>query len=212
MDRGDVDANSSPKDDSCCRLLKLPPELRDRIYDLVFTTDTTSKIDLLTASPPSKSFILTCHQVNVEASAIYKAAYQTFWTTTRFIVDSSAVSDKRDTRNKLRHHRTKDINRITSIQFELPLDWDDKDGYTMRYKYDKEADCWSVHVRSPGRPDGVFFGYVSHVGTDEKPLRAWAGPRNQSHFQGRLEGPVSLSAQFLAFLDRDQDCMSYVAV
>jgi len=71
---------------SSSRLLNLPPELRNRIHDLAFTTDADTEIDidLLTASGPSKALVLTRHHVYSEAAGLHKRAYRRYWTSGNF--------------------------------------------------------------------------------------------------------------------------------
>lgn len=56
-----------------CYLLKLPAELRNRIYDLAFT-DRGQTIELFSAAPPSRALLRTCRQIYEEAASIYTAA------------------------------------------------------------------------------------------------------------------------------------------
>lgn len=53
-----------------CRLLELPPEIRNSIYELVIAmTDTT--VDFLDICPPPKDLTLTCKQIDGETRAVY---------------------------------------------------------------------------------------------------------------------------------------------
>ncbi|KAK4892025.1 hypothetical protein LTR27_009375 [Elasticomyces elasticus] len=65
------------------RLLALPPELRNEIMELAFTHNQTP-VDLLTATPPSKSILLTCRTIYEEAKGLHKEAYRRFWTESTF--------------------------------------------------------------------------------------------------------------------------------
>lgn len=67
-----------------CPLLKptFPAELRNQIYVLVYTIETSEdgssiKLDAAT-SPPSKTLIMTCQRLHNETLAMYRAAYRRF--------------------------------------------------------------------------------------------------------------------------------------
>ena len=69
-------SDSTTASETTFRLLDLPPELRIRIYELSFTTDTDEhgQIDLLKYSPPNAALLQTCQQVCQEANVAHKAA------------------------------------------------------------------------------------------------------------------------------------------
>lgn len=49
----------------------IPPEIRNRIYELGMPTpDPETEVDLLTAEPPSKALLLTCRQVYIEVKSM----------------------------------------------------------------------------------------------------------------------------------------------
>ncbi|KAK3626515.1 hypothetical protein LTR56_018155 [Elasticomyces elasticus] len=78
-------------DQSSCRLFGLPAELRLYIYELAFTS-ASSSIKLLDAAPPSKALILTCRQAYNEAAALHRAACLSFWPNSQFetVLDTEA--------------------------------------------------------------------------------------------------------------------------
>ncbi|KAK5678689.1 hypothetical protein LTS10_009133 [Elasticomyces elasticus] len=65
------------------KLLALPAEMRNEIMELAFTHNQTP-VDLLTATPPSKSILLTCRTIYEEAKGLHKEAYRRFWTESTF--------------------------------------------------------------------------------------------------------------------------------
>jgi hypothetical protein len=76
---------------NCLMFQKLPAELLDEIYAMVFTVETSEdgSIELNGATkPPSKALTMTCQKVRNETRAMYKAAYQSFPNHT-FTVDMS---------------------------------------------------------------------------------------------------------------------------
>ncbi|KAK5121357.1 hypothetical protein LTR85_005523 [Meristemomyces frigidus] len=80
---------SPPPSTEPCRLLKLPPELRNRIYELVSTPEHDNGVGfaLATATGPSKALLLSCRQVYSEACIIHKLAFRRYWQTSTFVLD-----------------------------------------------------------------------------------------------------------------------------
>ncbi|KAK5121161.1 hypothetical protein LTR85_005645 [Meristemomyces frigidus] len=103
-----------------CRLLKLPAELRNRIYELALTTDGRDEIDLLVAVPPDRTPLLICREIHDEAKGIYKHAYRHFWTSTKF----SLTADEDSAAEILRlieQYRDEDLDHITHLAVSLDL-------------------------------------------------------------------------------------------
>ncbi|KAK3623563.1 hypothetical protein LTR56_021526 [Elasticomyces elasticus] len=65
-------------------LLTIPPEMRNVIYELVFSVDRRGLVDLIDSAPPSKSILLTCREIYTEAAKMHKHAYQDYWRSTPF--------------------------------------------------------------------------------------------------------------------------------
>jgi hypothetical protein len=66
---------------NCLMFQKLPAEVLDQIYALVFTVETSEdgSIELnATTQPPYKDLTLTCQKLRNETRAMYRAAYQSF--------------------------------------------------------------------------------------------------------------------------------------
>lgn len=63
---------------------RTPPEIRNRIYELVIEPEVLDTVDILQAKPPSKALLLTCRQVYNEARLIHQDAHRKFWSCTRF--------------------------------------------------------------------------------------------------------------------------------
>ncbi|KAI6882141.1 hypothetical protein KC360_g5931 [Hortaea werneckii] len=80
-------------------LMKLPPELRNEIYELVFfqeeDDDDYEPVDLMHPSTPSKHLLLSCREIYREAKGIYKEAYRAFWEMSDFMIED--VSDMPET-------------------------------------------------------------------------------------------------------------------
>lgn len=73
----------------CPLFEKLPQELRDQIYEYVFTTTNDSSIhrNLATTERPFSNLLLTCQRMFNETSQIYEIARTQFWTENIFIID-----------------------------------------------------------------------------------------------------------------------------
>jgi hypothetical protein len=68
-------------------LFKLPPELRNYIYELAFFTPCSEyMVDVFEAKPPCNSLLATCKAIFDEAEGIFKAANHEYWTTEHFQV------------------------------------------------------------------------------------------------------------------------------
>ncbi|KAK5731713.1 hypothetical protein LTR17_011184 [Elasticomyces elasticus] len=72
-------ASTAPK------LLTMPPEMRNRIYELVFATK-PEEADLLNPMPPTKQLLLACAQIYHEARGLYNTARRSYWRETHFTV------------------------------------------------------------------------------------------------------------------------------
>lgn len=69
------------RNQSNCPLFKLPQELRDQIYELVYTAETKDDgtIMLNATKPPTKDLGLTCQRLHVESYGLFKTAYRQYW-------------------------------------------------------------------------------------------------------------------------------------
>ncbi|CAK1356838.1 hypothetical protein CB0940_11968 [Cercospora beticola] len=97
----------SASQNDCLVLNKLPAELRNEIYELAFTVDddeveidlsdfgpprsppllTKGEVELSKARPPNNALLSTCHQIQSEATQLYKRASHKYWTDTHFFID-----------------------------------------------------------------------------------------------------------------------------
>lgn len=61
---------------ACPLFQKLPPEVRNQIYEYAFTTNKSRHKALVTAAikRPDNNFLLTCQRVFAEANGIYQVA------------------------------------------------------------------------------------------------------------------------------------------
>lgn len=86
--------NSDPKrvmasQDECPLLEKLPPELRNQIYEYVFTSERSLRRNLYTATMkrPWCNLLLTCQRIFAETKGIYEVARTSYWRENTFYVD-----------------------------------------------------------------------------------------------------------------------------
>lgn len=108
-----ADLNSSPTyaDQSRSRLMTIPKEIRNIIYDFVFcdnidlvrepikydweveavAADAPTRVNLDLASPPSKGTILACRELYEEMKEMYAAAYRAYWSDNRFAYDAGRL-------------------------------------------------------------------------------------------------------------------------
>ncbi|KAK5121171.1 hypothetical protein LTR85_005655 [Meristemomyces frigidus] len=90
--------------DAPCRLLNLPAELRNRIYDLVLEDTAPVEVDIFTAKKhmPSFGLISTCRQIRQENLLLHKEALSRFWRSHDFIVKLETTQcHKRDYRLRI---------------------------------------------------------------------------------------------------------------
>lgn len=73
--------SAPPLPTGCSFLDKLPAELRNEIYELSFTSDTSAEdaVEVREAAPPSKNLLLASRQFHHEAHQIYLEAYRKYW-------------------------------------------------------------------------------------------------------------------------------------
>ncbi|OQO01903.1 hypothetical protein B0A48_12376 [Cryoendolithus antarcticus] len=77
-----------------CRLLELAPELRNEIYDPVYTHDTRRfTLSLMRRQEPQKALLLTCKLINNEAGGVYHAAFRSYVESTVFCVHGKSAGE-----------------------------------------------------------------------------------------------------------------------
>ncbi|KAK5737825.1 hypothetical protein LTR17_006473 [Elasticomyces elasticus] len=80
------------------KLLTIAPELRNSIYELVFTKH-PGPTDLLTATPPSSDLLSVCKQTRSEAHGLWVTANRDYWPNTTFTITTklTTIEDLYDT-------------------------------------------------------------------------------------------------------------------
>ena len=84
-----------------CRLLALPPELRNSIYEFTFALD--SERDLFTANcrlATAAALLHTCHQIQTEATSIYEEACDRSLKSTHFVIDIGSDQERAQVRGR----------------------------------------------------------------------------------------------------------------
>ena len=74
---------------ACPFFEKLPPEVRNQIYEYAFTTEKSRHKALVTAAfkRPESNLLLTCQRIFVEASGMFEVARTAYWKKSTFNVD-----------------------------------------------------------------------------------------------------------------------------
>jgi hypothetical protein len=117
---------------STSRLLALPAELRNTIYEFTFApSDKGSDQDFFHPSPPTKSLILTCRQIHNAAVSLYCKAYRAYWNDSNFVIKMA------DFDTTFAHITTSDPSALAHIT-HLRID-----KLSQRLEYDKGL--WSHH-------------------------------------------------------------------
>ncbi|GAB7321944.1 hypothetical protein MBLNU13_g03010t1 [Cladosporium sp. NU13] len=97
-----------------CLLFRLPKELRDNIYDLVFATEhMNATIQFTTARSiaPSVNLLLTNRTINQDAEKAYQTSYTAFWSENIFVLPCQLRYDACRITAKDLHH----IKRIRMV-------------------------------------------------------------------------------------------------
>ena len=91
---------------SPCRLLSLPAELRETIWQLVFTRTSryvedpgricSQGVDIANARGPTLDLLLTCRQIYAEARSLYNAEFYKYWSTEHFFIRCRNEEDHED--------------------------------------------------------------------------------------------------------------------
>ncbi|KAK5744155.1 hypothetical protein LTR17_002185 [Elasticomyces elasticus] len=79
-------SNTSTRMQQTCRLLTLPPELRDDITEMAVNNIPRDRVDLLTAIPPGNGLLCACRQTYQETKCLYEDARHRYWADTKFTI------------------------------------------------------------------------------------------------------------------------------
>jgi hypothetical protein len=107
---------------------KLPPEIRNDIFEYVFTTGgSSSHKDLAKPERPCIDLLFTCQRVFAESSSVYDSARTAFWAENTFYI-SRRIKDltngppNQDIVNNL-HDKEIDLIRKIVVVFEIGRFW-----------------------------------------------------------------------------------------
>lgn len=140
---------SSPSRQPCHLQEKLPAELRNEIYELLFNTSCSETsldndaetVDLFHATPPSKALTLTCRQFQAEARDMYRMAYRSYWKSTSFTVNVDTM-----THESIAKLRKEDLQHITKL------------------KTTRTTPHRTSHIAEMITPDGIWHDtHISHT-------------------------------------------------
>ena len=194
------------------KILTLPTELRNQIYELVFHAPTADPISLCKAAPPSGALLLVCQQFYNEASKMHKAACHAYWQKGRFFIDIFHFGEEQKTYLKsLRLIQIQYLELILHAHWPPPPGSDVAHTYTMAKTLVDRRGVWKRWFKLDGEASHSpwYRGLISHqnrVGEE----RIYSTPR----FRG-IAGviavcerssmqPPSISAQVLYLLEADE--------
>lgn len=101
---------------SSSRLLDLPAELRNNIYELTFERKFREQpVGLLWAEPPSSALLMCCRQTYHEAKDFFIEASQHYWTHQHCNIDDTRISKRgKEHLSELQaYRRLEDIKHLT---------------------------------------------------------------------------------------------------
>ncbi|KAK5121255.1 hypothetical protein LTR85_005421 [Meristemomyces frigidus] len=167
-------AQDHHEEPTACRLLSLPAELRNWIYELTFTTPDTDEVDLLNTSPPSKCLLTTCRQIGAEATALYKSAFRHYWKTSHFVVNGNRT-ELASHASAVKFLEEHDVENISTLSFRAP-----------RVTLTSHNGTWIDHVDT--LPD-IVYGIVKESDVDTMLEWSWQ-PGATTHYDTGLGGSV----------------------
>ncbi|KAK3623567.1 hypothetical protein LTR56_021530 [Elasticomyces elasticus] len=100
-------------------LLDIAAELRNTIYELVFTADLECPVNLFAATPPSRAITRACRQTRNQAKQMYVKAYRAYWTQTAFCVDFEWRLQPEHYHTTLDNMRVEDLAAIRYIHMKM---------------------------------------------------------------------------------------------
>lgn len=152
-------ASSSPTaalKDLRCPIKAIPPEIRNRIYELVlFDGDRMTAVELLEAKPPTKDLLLVCRQFHDEAKSMHQAACREYWSSTKFDITLPIVPAY-EVKDKLRQY---DLRPSDVRQHEILTKIRAVPEQTLSYIKSLEIRGQQVHFH---RNRGIWFQPVDH--------------------------------------------------
>ncbi|KAK0344104.1 hypothetical protein LTR91_019684 [Friedmanniomyces endolithicus] len=97
-------------------LSRLPPEIRNEIWDFS-SSGTNREIDLFhDACPPSLALLLTCRQIHAEAKGYWPGRREKYWRSTRFFIEFDETARLNTT---ISFPADEDLDEIRHIKFRI---------------------------------------------------------------------------------------------
>lgn len=189
----------------CPLLDELPPELRNTIYQLVFTssnsTDTEdSTIDLTKPSAPSKALSMTCRRVYNEAAKVYKNAYRAYWTSNKFRLYRTDKIDYQEFKAILESLSEENLQHIAQLEIHHKYRRHISDAFELTFEFDL-VDIRGIWKTSQG---GDFGLYKNRGDT----LSTFRGPSQLETWLCQPERRLSLKNQMHYLLSTNQEYQS----
>ena len=170
------------------RLLALPAELRNTIYELYVATEHTNPVDLCNTNPPSKTFLLTYRQIYDEVKGIHESAYQSYWTETHFTLSRDITTQDNDSAdNILATLPAEDLEHIQNLTITLDYRRSKFTGVKITMNPLPHSNTWKVIFSATGRESRMsYFVFdrnekgrrcLRHIEGDGKDLGEGVGER-----------------------------------
>lgn len=103
------------------KLLKLPAELRNTIYELTFASRCHREVDFGTCNLhlPQEALLRVCHQTYREGLHFFNEANRLYWTSNTFTLVTSFVVNKQLNRQRMARLRCTDLQLISNFEVRL---------------------------------------------------------------------------------------------
>ncbi|KAI7336361.1 hypothetical protein KC315_g2810 [Hortaea werneckii] len=137
-------AESSQKS---CALLKLPPELRNKIYELCFKTVYDNFSSFSAPTPPEYAILQTCRQFHSEAIQVYQVADREYWSASHFWLQRETYDQAKADAESMRSEKMRLMNKITialpSKEYPGELDYLTREPKSWGVAWVDPLDPWS---------------------------------------------------------------------
>ena len=181
---------SNVSNSEACRFLDLPPEIRDRIYCLIFLDENEDEIDFHEARSrlPKVTITLTCRQVRREALGLIQEADEVFYQNHCFLIDIS----KFDPSARLKGHYMREITKalpwtckVRRLAFVLDhtISGIDLMKVGVRFTGDNALEWTPLLAPTNNQPARLTHDFQSQMATqlrnESRKLFAWIKTKNQ---------------------------------
>lgn len=146
---------------------KIPAELRNAIYELVFVPGHDEKereshdVSVQDAKPPPKALLCSCRKVYNEGKNMYSAAYRRYWSTTPFILRLNEQPAQRQCGAKLQNLPIAVLEYITRFKIEWEVNFVEVNSpeafATLSLTLVDIRDGWKREVSGPNTPASTYL-------------------------------------------------------